>query len=73
MPVAPHSTLAGFRGLVVDYNMFPFSSNPLAQPTLPAQTTNRSDSGVPDSLESTEVYMRQDWVFDACGSCTCEQ
>jgi hypothetical protein len=30
LPMAPHCTAAGFRGLVVDYILFPFSSNPSA-------------------------------------------
>jgi hypothetical protein len=29
LPMAPHSTCTGFRGLVVDYVVFPFSGDPL--------------------------------------------
>jgi hypothetical protein len=64
LPMASCSTPACFRGLAVNYIMFPFGGNPLAPHYPPCVPTHMGSNGAPDSLKSTCVYMNWDRISE---------
>jgi hypothetical protein len=64
LPMTPHSAPAGFRGLMADHTVLPFSGNPLAPHYRPYIINPSVAVEHWTHLKSMGVYMNQDCVSD---------